>query len=77
MIVGQRLLRLTDGLLDGMKLLCQVETGAALRKHLNHLVKVTLGPLEALDDSGMCFVNMIFHDQDSIPWGGWLRACIE
>ena len=69
-IVDQRLLRLADRLLDGMKLLRQVETGAAVREHLDHLVKVTFGALQALDDSGMSFVNMIFHDRDSIPPGG-------
>ena len=73
-IMDQRLLRLTEGLLDGMELLRQVETGAALRKHLDHLVKVTFGPLEPLDDSGMCFVNMFFHDQDSIPPGGYAKG---
>ena len=66
-IVNQRLLSLTEGLLDGMELLRQIDTGPAVREHLDHLVKVTFGPLEALDDAGMRFVNMIFHGDDHIP----------
>ena len=72
MIVDQCLLSLANRPLDGMKLLRQVETGAAIREHLDHLVKMTFGALEALDDPGVCSVNMIFHGADCIPPG---RMC--
>ena len=75
-IVNQRLLSLTEGLLDGMELLRQIDTGPAVREHLDHLVKVTFGPLEALDDAGMRFVNMIFHGDDHIPLGGMCQGVV-
>ena len=70
-IVDQRLLRLADGLLDGMELLRQVEAGAAVREHLDHLVKVTFGALQTLKDSGVSYVNMIIgHGKHVSPQGG-------
>ena len=71
-IVDQRLLRLADGLLDGMELLREVETGAAVREHLDHLVKVTFGALQTLEDCRMSYVNMIIgHEKRVSPQGGY------
>lgn len=75
-IVNQRLLRLIDRFLDGMELLRQVKTGTAVREHLDHLVKVTFGTLEALDDSGMRSVNMIIHGHDHIPLRGICQGLV-
>lgn len=70
-IVDQRLLRLADGFLDGMKLLRQVEAGAAVQEHLDHLVKVTFCALQTLEDSGVRYVNMIVgHGKHVSPRGG-------
>src|SRR6266404_5419410 len=71
MIVDQGLLRLADGLLDRMKLLRQVEAGTPIAEHLDHLMKMAFGPLQALDDIGMSFVNVILcHGPKHIPLGG-------
>ena len=77
MIVDQCLLSLANRPLDGMKLLGQVETGAAIREHLDHLVKMTFRALEASDDPGVCSVNMIFHSAIVSPQGGYAKDCLE
>lgn len=71
-IVNQRLLRLADGLLDGMELLRQVEAGAAVQEHLDHLVKVTFCALQTLEDSRVSYVHMIIgHGKHVSPRGGY------
>ena len=69
-IVDQGLFRLADRLLNGLELLRQIEAGAAVREHFNHLVKVPFGALQTLDDTGMSFVDMNLHGRDSILPGG-------
>jgi hypothetical protein len=71
-IVDQRLLRLADRLFDRMKLLCQIEAGAAFAEHLDNPVKMAFRPLQPLDDIGMSFVNVIMcHEQKVSPLGGY------
>jgi hypothetical protein len=53
MIMNQRLLRIVDGVLDGLELLGQLEAWPPLLDHGDDHVQVTVGALEALDDVGM------------------------
>lgn len=67
-IVNQCLLRLADRLLDGVQLLRQIETGATVGKHRDHLMQVTFGALQTLNDTRMSYVNVIVcHPKDVSP----------
>ena len=59
MIMNQRLLRIVDGVLDGLELLGQLEAWPPLLDHGDHHVQVTAGALEALDDFGMRSVRHV------------------
>ena len=72
MIVDQCALRLTDSLLDSVKLLGQIEAGSMLVKHFDDATKVALGPFQPLDDFRMRFVNMIMCHRTLYPPGGIL-----
>jgi hypothetical protein len=64
MVVNQRSLGFTDGLLDGMQLLGKIETRSPFTEHFDHPAEMTVGPLQPLHDVGMGFVNMIMcHEQ--------------
>jgi hypothetical protein len=69
MVVDQGPLGLTDRLFDGMKLLGQIQTRPALREHLDHPTKVTLGSLQSLNDIRMGFVD-VCHPRIVSPLGG-------
>ena len=51
MVLDQCLLRLADGLFDGMKLLREIEPGAARRDHVNDAPEVSFGASQALADT--------------------------
>src|SRR5215211_6568441 len=53
MIVDQRLFRLADRFLDGVKLLCEIKAGAPLFDHRDHPPQMTFGAPEPLDDIRM------------------------
>jgi hypothetical protein len=57
MIVDQRFLGVVDRVLDGLKLLGELQTRPPLFDHVDDHVQVTVGALEALDDVGMRVVG--------------------
>ncbi|MET4320041.1 hypothetical protein ABIC02_003789 [Bradyrhizobium sp. RT5a] len=69
MIVDEGFFGLGDGFLDRMKLLGQVETGAAIIEHRDDPAQVPLGALQPLDDIRMALVDVLRHGS-SYPRGG-------
>ncbi len=61
MIVDQRFFRTRDGLLDGMKLLRDIDAGSARLNHIDNAAQMAAGPVEPLDDRRMAAVRMIGH----------------
>ena len=59
-IVDQRSLGFSDRFLDGVKLLGQIETRAALTEHLDDPAEMSFGATKPLDDIRMRFVDVIF-----------------
>ncbi len=49
-IMDQGLLRLADGLLYSVKLLCEIKAGPLLFNHLDHVAKMSLGAAQPGDD---------------------------
>ncbi len=71
-VVDQCALRLADGLLDGMKLLSQIQARPAFVEHVDDTTEVTLGAPEPPDDIGMSFVNVNFcHPRNLSSLGGY------
>ncbi len=71
-VVDQGSLGLADSFFDGMKLLGEIETRSPLVKHHDHPTKVTLGPLQPIDDFRMGFMKMVVcHAQGISPPGGY------
>lgn len=50
MVLNQGLLGLTDGALDRLQLLCDIETGTPRLDHLDDLAEMPVCPLQPLDD---------------------------
>ena len=73
MVLNERFLGLGDGLLDGMELLCDVETGPAGLDHLDDAFEMPAGPLQPLDNFGMGFVdvNLLNHSLMLSLWKGY------
>jgi len=70
-IVDQRALGLSNGFLDGMKLLGEIEARTFFIEHLNDAAKMAFGALQSLDDIRMGFVNVIVcHGESVSPRGG-------
>ena len=57
-VLDQRLLGLSDRLLDRVKLLGEVKAWAPGLDHLDDLAQMALRPLQALGDLGMALVEM-------------------
>ncbi len=72
MVLNQGFLGLTDGFLDGVKLLRDVETRAAVTDHSDNAAQMPFGAFEALDDFGMGFVTVLSgHGSYLSPWRGY------
>src|SRR5262249_46576751 len=54
-------LRLVDGLLNRMQLLCKLKAVTALAEHPDHPANMAFSALEALHDLRMTFVDMRMH----------------
>lgn len=70
MIADQRLLGLADSFLDRVKLLSDVDAGAAGLDHLDDAAQVPVGAVETLDDVGMGGVPMCPGHAYCYPPGG-------
>lgn len=71
-VLDQGALCIGDRLLDGMELLGDIEARFAVLDHGDHASKMSLGPLEPLDDFRVGFVSifMINHYSLLSPWRG-------
>ena len=68
-VVNKRLLCFVDCAFDGVKLLCQVETGTAALDHGNDLLQMTVRAAQALDDLRVGLMEFVDHIE-SYPPGG-------
>lgn len=69
-ILDQRLLRLTNCLLDGTKLLREIETRAPCLHHLDHAAQMTLCTPKSLRDVTMGLMkSVVAHTVSYPPWG--------
>lgn len=63
-VMNQLLLCRSDSTLDSMQLLRHVKTGTIFQQHVDHVLQMTMGPLEAFCDSVMRNVESGFRHID-------------
>ena len=71
MVMDQLPLRLGDSLLDGIKLLSELNAGPSFAEHGDDPLDVALGPLEPFHDSRMAEMSIgVGHADNPIPREG-------